>query len=59
MRYTSSLRSILAIAAFVICLSVAHAAGRIEGTVTDPTGAVVPNPQVTAINQATGAKYIT
>jgi len=28
--------------------------GAIEGTVTDPTGAVVPNATVTAINVATG-----
>jgi hypothetical protein len=33
--------------------------GRIKGTVTDPTGAVVPNVDVTATNQLTGVKYTT
>ena len=33
--------------------------GRIRGTVTDPAGAVIPNAQVTATNQATGVKFTT
>jgi hypothetical protein len=33
--------------------------GRIKGTVTDPTGAVVPNVVVVATNQLTGVKYTT
>jgi hypothetical protein len=32
---------------------------RIKGTVTDPSGAVVPNAAVTATNLATGVKYPT
>jgi len=31
--------------------------GRIKGTVTDPTGAVVPSAAITATNSATGVKY--
>jgi len=40
----------------------AHAAdvnARIKGTITDPTGAVVPGVTVVATNQATGVKYDT
>jgi Carboxypeptidase regulatory-like domain len=33
--------------------------GRIKGTVTDPTGAVVPGATITATNTATGVKYPT
>ncbi|HEX5284030.1 MAG TPA: carboxypeptidase regulatory-like domain-containing protein [Bryocella sp.] len=33
--------------------------GRIKGTVTDPSGAVIPAAQVTATNLATGVKYPT
>ncbi len=32
---------------------------RIKGTVTDPTGAVIPNATVTATNEATGVVYTT
>ena len=48
--------------AFAASISLAHAAdvtGRIKGSVTDPSGAVVPNTQVVATNQATGVKYFT
>ncbi len=33
--------------------------GRIRGTVTDPAGAVIPNAQVVATNQASGVKFTT
>ncbi len=45
--------------ALTLGLGTAHAVnvnGRIKGTVTDPTGAVVPGVVVVAINQATGVK---
>ena len=49
-------------ALFVCLLAVAPAAGQIggsgtiKGTVTDPTGAVIPSATVTAINVATGVE---
>ncbi len=53
----------LAIAsALFIAFGAAQAAdinARIKGTVTDPTGAVVPHVQVVAINEATGVKFTT
>ncbi|HTV07745.1 MAG TPA: carboxypeptidase-like regulatory domain-containing protein [Candidatus Aquilonibacter sp.] len=50
--------------ALVVGISVgtAHAAdvnGRIKGTVTDPSGAVIPGASVIATNIATGVKYTT
>jgi hypothetical protein len=62
MKIISPLRRLLVIAALAICFNWAHAAdvnGRIKGTVTDSTGAVVPNTPVIATNQATGVKYTT
>ncbi len=53
-------------AAFVAVLassfSAVHAVdvnARIRGTVTDPSGAVVPNATVTATNESTGVKFVT
>ena len=47
--------SILAVVLFLTCaLSAQTYRGSIRGTVTDPSGAVVPNAKVTAKNQATG-----
>ncbi len=46
---------------FAAC-GVAYAAnvnGRIKGSVAHPTGAALPNTPVTAVNQATGEKYLT
>jgi len=37
----------------------AQAVGEITGIVTDPTGAVVPNAAITAINVATGVRQVT
>ncbi len=42
--------------------SLVHAAdvnGRIKGNVTDPSGAVIPNAQIVATNEATGVKFTT
>ncbi len=62
----SSLRSVasllLFLSALVFTAPVAHAVdvnGRIKGTVTDPSGAVLPNIPVTATNSATGVKFVT
>jgi hypothetical protein len=55
-------RRIAAVAVLASALPALHAAdtnGRIRGTVTDPTGAVIPNVTVTATNQATGVKFTT
>jgi hypothetical protein len=55
----------MAAAAFILASSFATAAhaydvnGRIKGTVTDSTGAVVPGATVVATNQLTGVKYTT
>jgi hypothetical protein len=63
MRNSSPLRSLVSTTALVFSLAAtSHAAdvnGRIKGTITDPTGAVLPNAQVTATNQSTGVKYQT
>ena len=56
-------RRIATIGLFALSLSAAaHAAdvnGRIRGTVTDPSGAVVPNANIVATNQQTGVKFTT
>jgi hypothetical protein len=55
-------RRIAVAAAFFVAFHTAQAAdvnARIKGTVTDPTGAVVPNAQVVATNIATGVKFNT
>jgi hypothetical protein len=63
--YLSRLRSIVLsflLLSILALTSSAHAVdvnGRIKGTVTDPSGAVMPGVQVTATNTATGVKYPT
>ena len=63
MTYFSKLRKAAIVSVFAFSLaSVAHAVdinGRIKGTVTDSTGAVVPNVRVVATNQDTGISYPT
>ncbi len=53
------LRRVVLGAILAVSFSYAHAAdnARIKGTVTDPTGAVVPKAQVTATNEATGVAF--
>ena len=58
----SNWRNLAAIAVLATAVSAAHAVdvnGRIKGTVTDPTGAVVAGASVTATNQDTGVKFTT
>jgi hypothetical protein len=53
-------KAAIAAAAFCLVLPLAHAAdvnARIRGTVTDPTGAVIPKVTVIATNKDTGVKY--
>ena len=64
--YLSRLRSVVPSLFLLFLLaftfSTAHAVdvnGRIKGTVTDPSGAVMPGVQVTATNVATGVKFDT
>lgn len=55
-------RTILLAAIFGLTFQAAHAVdtnGRIKGTVTDPTSAVIQGAQVTATNLLTGVKYTT
>ena len=55
-------RTLLVAAVFGFALQSAHAVdtnGRIKGTVTDPTSAVISGAQVTATNLLTGVKYTT
>jgi hypothetical protein len=62
MAYLSLRRHSAVVLALAAGIGVAHGAdvnGRIKGTVTDPTGAVLPNVPVVATNQATGIKYPT
>ena len=63
MRYFSPWRTMLLSSVFAVAaVSYAHAAdvnARIKGSVTDPSGAVIPNVQLVATNQATGVKYTT
>jgi hypothetical protein len=65
-RRLSALRSLmLALALPVVLLFLPNAfgqlagTGNIQGTVSDPTGAVIPSAQVTVTNQATGIKHQT
>src|SRR5436190_16486807 len=50
-----------AVLAFAVLTApvMAQSTGTIQGTVTDPSGAVVPNAQVTAINTGTNATRVT
>jgi hypothetical protein len=63
MRFSSPLRSILAIAALVSCFTLAHSqgitTGKLDGTVADPTGAIIPRATVTAVMAATNSKLVT
>ncbi len=45
--------------AFALAAHAVDVNGRIKGTVTDPSSAVVPNVPVIAINEATGVKFTT
>src|SRR5437762_6903208 len=53
--------STIALLAFAILTApvLAQSTGTIQGTVTDPSGAVVPNAQVTAINTGTNTTRVT
>jgi hypothetical protein len=55
-------RTLLIAAVFGLTLQAAHAAdtnGRIKGTVTDSTGAVIPGAKIIATNALTGVKFTT
>jgi outer membrane receptor protein involved in Fe transport len=48
----------LALALTFAAIAVAQSTGRIEGTISDPTGAVLPNTTVTVTNQATAETHV-
>jgi hypothetical protein len=59
-RLRGALSSLLLLFVLAFAIGSAYAVdvnARIKGTVTDPSGAVVPNAVVTATNTATGVKY--
>jgi hypothetical protein len=56
---THILRVVLTTLVFAVAAYPQLARGTITGTVTDPTGAVIPRVQVTITNSATGAVYNT
>ena len=55
----SALASLMATALIFVGSAFAQSTGTITGTVTDATGAVIPNTPVTVRNQGTGAERIT
>jgi len=55
----SSLLLLLSLLAFTSSARAVEVNGRIKGTVTDPSGAVLPGVAVTATNTATGVKFET
>jgi hypothetical protein len=58
MKYTKRLSLLLVLTVLSIPFLVAYAAGgRIEGKVTDPKGAAIPNAQVTITNQASKQEF--
>jgi hypothetical protein len=50
---------ILVSCAFMACVEAQTTNGLITGVVTDPTGAVIPDAQITIVNQGTGLKRTT
>ncbi|HKG47941.1 MAG TPA: carboxypeptidase regulatory-like domain-containing protein [Pyrinomonadaceae bacterium] len=58
MKYTKGLSLLLVLTVLSIPFLIAHAAGgRIEGKVTDPKGAAIPNAEVTVTNQVTKQEF--
>jgi hypothetical protein len=58
MKYTKRLSLLLVLAVLSIPFLIAHAAGgRIEGKVTDPKNAAIPNAAVTVTNQVTKQEF--
>ena len=58
MNYSKRLSLLLVLAVLSIPFLIAHAAGgRIEGKITDPKGAAIPNAAVTITNQATKQEF--
>ena len=54
------------VVAFLLCLFLTHAAsaqtivtGGFSGTITDPTGAIVPEANLTLTNTSTGENFVT
>ena len=58
MKYTKRLSLLLVLTVLSIPFLIAHAAGgRIEGNITDPKGAAIPNAAVTVINQVSKQEF--
>src|ERR1041385_7233693 len=58
MKYPKRLSLLLVLAVLLIPFLIAHAAGgRIEGKITDPKGAAIPNATITVTNQATKQEF--
>ena len=61
-RYVTSLRFLTLFFSLTLCVGMAFGqaiSGNLVGTVTDPTGAVVPNAEVTATNVGTNSPSVT